>query len=469
MESSKKNAVTLEGTWLKNTVGTQEEGRLLVKVKCESKKSSKKSKTPLHLSFALDCSGSMNEAAGQGDSARGVFNMVGGNAMMNVVPGAVGAQFVGAGGLQNPAVMHFETKMEACKNALKNIVKQLHEEDYASLTLFSSGAQVVFESAPMSPDNKEKLCALVSGVYASGSTALLEGWALAAKQCVGVLEKKMQARVILLTDGNATTESNIDVICNAVTKISQSGVSTSCFGVGAHFNEDLLMQMSQKGAGNFRYIPDAHKATQEIALELQSFDNLLSSKTYLRAWVEQNGGSTQECQVLGLECVNGQVQIGQLLHGNTLEYVICAPKLAAQEAKLHVEVTWQSKKGVQKQVSGVFDLKVVNKKKSASATVQSVQDAIVLQEASIQKKNIAKSIETGNWAAAKAQLGQTQMMVSSMMSKDSGSFAQESADLSNLEKLVAQQNSALGRKEALYQSYARSVNQNVLPRSDKPE
>jgi len=77
-------------------------------------------------------------------------------------------------------------------------------------------------------------------------------------------------RVVLITDGLANVGvTNTDEIVTQAQGLFQRGVSTSTIGIGADFNEDLLMPMAQAGGGNAWHVvePDDMKHIFQIELE----------------------------------------------------------------------------------------------------------------------------------------------------------------------------------------------------------
>jgi len=77
-------------------------------------------------------------------------------------------------------------------------------------------------------------------------------------------------RVVLITDGLANVGiTNTDEIVTQAMGLYQRGVSTSTIGIGADFNEDLLMPMAQSGGGNAWHVVEPDDMQHIFQTELE--------------------------------------------------------------------------------------------------------------------------------------------------------------------------------------------------------
>src|SRR6478752_6448249 len=129
------------------------------------------------------------------------------------------------------------TPLAAAREAAARFASFLTGHDRLSIVAFDDQVRTIF-----------------GPVQAGGSTNLSGGWLKGRK----LVEKDLVEgtnRVVLLTDGQA----NVGVIDPAkLVGLAQAGVakgvSTTCIGFGAGFNEDLLEPMASAGAGNYWYV-----------------------------------------------------------------------------------------------------------------------------------------------------------------------------------------------------------------------
>lgn len=159
-------------------------------------------------------------------------------------------------------------KMVRAREAAMFCVDQMLPTDRLSVVTFDEHIDVLFPSEPVT--NKQSMKDLIARVTARGSTALHEAW---VRGGLTVSERMLDQginRVVLITDGLANVGiTNTDEIVTQAMGLYQRGVSTSTIGIGADFNEDLLMPMAQSGGGNAWHVvePDDMQRIFQVELE----------------------------------------------------------------------------------------------------------------------------------------------------------------------------------------------------------
>ena len=159
-------------------------------------------------------------------------------------------------------------KMIRAREAAMFCVDQMLPTDRLSVVTFDEHIDVLFPSEPVT--NKQSMKDLISRVTARGSTALHEAW---VRGGLTVSERMLDQginRVVLITDGLANVGiTSTDEIVTQAMGLYQRGVSTSTIGIGADFNEDLLMPMAQSGGGNAWHVvePDDMQHIFQVELE----------------------------------------------------------------------------------------------------------------------------------------------------------------------------------------------------------
>jgi Ca-activated chloride channel homolog len=159
-------------------------------------------------------------------------------------------------------------KMIRAREAAMFCVDQMLAIDRLSVVTFDDRIEVLFPSEPVT--NKQAMKDLISRVTARNSTALHEAWVRGGLTVSERLLDQGINRVVLITDGLANVGvTNTDEIVTQAQGLFQRGVSTSTIGIGADFNEDLLMPMAQAGGGNAWHVvePDDMQHIFQIELE----------------------------------------------------------------------------------------------------------------------------------------------------------------------------------------------------------
>ena len=135
----------------------------------------------------------------------------------------------------------------------RHIADQLQPTDTASLVIFDDRVQTLVPARPVG--DRKALHRALSRVDSGGSTNLHGGWQAGADGLLPGAAESALARVILLSDGNAnvgeiTDTASIAALC---AQAAERGVTTSTYGLGRDFNEELMVEMAKRGSGNHYY------------------------------------------------------------------------------------------------------------------------------------------------------------------------------------------------------------------------
>lgn len=171
--------------------------------------------------------------------------------------------------LDRSGSMNEGAKMRFAREAASFAVQQLLPRDKVSLTIYDDHVDVLVPTT--SGSNHQPILEAIRGVHPRGSTDLFGGWAKGAGQAVEGFIQGGLNRVLLLTDGLANQGiTDPQKICQRVhTEVDKRKVSTSTFGVGEQYNEDLLSAMAESGDGNYFYIRSPDQIPQMFESELR--------------------------------------------------------------------------------------------------------------------------------------------------------------------------------------------------------
>lgn len=142
--------------------------------------------------------------------------------------------------------MSGEPLLEAVRCA-KHIIDRLESTDVVSLIMFDDRVNTLSPAKPVG--DRKALYTALSHVRSGGSTNLHGGWQAGSATILEDVKQAAIARVILLSDGNAnvgdTTDTNeIAALC---AHAAEQGVTTSTYGLGRDFNEELMVEMGKRG------------------------------------------------------------------------------------------------------------------------------------------------------------------------------------------------------------------------------
>ena len=154
--------------------------------------------------------------------------------------------------------------IEEAKRCAAYVVDQLRADDWVSVVEF---------------DNRVKVLA---GAWHAGAEDLARS----------VLEAGLK-RVILLSDGCAneglTETPQIAAQCR---ELAKAGVTTSTYGLGRNFNEELMVGMAEAGQGNHYYGETADDLMEPFRAEFDLLSNLCLKGLKLRATGGPRGAVT---------------------------------------------------------------------------------------------------------------------------------------------------------------------------------
>jgi Ca-activated chloride channel family protein len=163
------------------------------------------------------------------------------------------------------------------------VVGKLRPTDTVSLVQFDNRVQRLWPAVPLG--DGAPLRAAIAGIHCGGSTNLHGGWRDGADSLSDLAGSGLK-RVILLSDGQAnqglTDAAAIDAQC---AELAARGVTTSTYGLGNSFNEELMVAMARAGGGNSYYGDTAEDLMDPFQQELELLGNLCLRDLRLSATV----------------------------------------------------------------------------------------------------------------------------------------------------------------------------------------
>jgi Ca-activated chloride channel family protein len=158
-------------------------------------------------------------------------------------------------------------KLEYVKTAAHQLIELMGNDDILSVVAYDHQVSVLFPARRVD-GNREALHRLVESLYPGGQTFLSGGLEEGFRQARSARRTGYINRVLLLSDGlaNVGTVSRDDLRRRAAT-MAEYGISVSTFGVGHHFDEELLAMTANGGGGNYRYLGDPERIVAALSSE----------------------------------------------------------------------------------------------------------------------------------------------------------------------------------------------------------
>jgi Ca-activated chloride channel family protein len=175
--------------------------------------------------------------------------------------------------------------LEEAKRCAEYVLGKLRPVDAVALVKFDNRVQRLWPAVARGDGVPQR--AAIAQIHAGGNTNLHGGWKDGAEALADVAGQGLR-RVILLSDGQAnegvTDPREIAAQCAAW---AGKGITTSTYGLGNDFNEELMVAMARAGAGNHYYGDTADDLMEPFQQELELLGNLCLRDLRLAATVPE--------------------------------------------------------------------------------------------------------------------------------------------------------------------------------------
>jgi Ca-activated chloride channel family protein len=160
-------------------------------------------------------------------------------------------------------------RLHAAKSALLALIDRLEPTDQLGVVVFDDTAQVVLSTRPLGEHGKASAKAAVHSIQTGGSTDLSSGYLRALQEAKGAAGES-GATIVLLSDGQANAGITDPVSLKRLAVDSRSlGVTTSTIGIGLGYDEQILVALTEGGAGNHAFAEQAEAAAVALAGEVE--------------------------------------------------------------------------------------------------------------------------------------------------------------------------------------------------------
>ena len=230
--------------------------------------------------------------------------------------------------LDRSGSMQGENKFPLAVEAVKASLRLLNEGDRFSLVVFDENIDVVAKSSAATPEAKKQALRALQQIAPRGSTDLCSGWMNGCDQVAEAMREGMISRVILLTDGQANHgEQNREVLAHHASELRRRGISTSTFGVGADFDEQLLSAMAHEGGGTSYFVQSSAQITDLVTSELGEVLDVVVPNAVLTVFLPR-----------GVEAKVLNRFTGRRAHGRTAITIELGDLISAQELDVVVRL-----------------------------------------------------------------------------------------------------------------------------------
>lgn len=333
--------------------------------------------------------------------------------------------------------------LQEAKRAAIHLINKLQKGDLVCVA--SYGSTVELNAEPVDAEaGRQQLIAAVERLSSAGGTPLRAGWLCGAQAIAPFVSKYGLSRVLLLSDGQATDGSEPNALAEESRRLMGAGISTSTYGLGLNFNEDLMTKLAQGGQAFY-----AETADNLVAYFESEFD-MLSATVGRQVRVEISAKLGSQVLVVerldNSEKLNGSVFLSPLVAGASSWVAVRLPHgVAATKEKLELvaKACWQGIDGSAHEL--IQTLVVPVKAKSQPGKDEAALERLKEAEASRLQMEALASARRGDWA-------HTDMLLSSL-SASAGTNAYVAGVARSLSAVSSTRDIGRFSKEAVYSSY----------------
>ena len=220
--------------------------------------------------------------------------------------------------------MNSPDKLGLLKYSLKQLTKQLDENDSVATAAYAGASGVVLEPTP--GNEYATIAAALDQLQAGGSTngeaGIKQAYALAARAFI----KDGVNRVILATDGDFNVgTTNIDALKELIEDNRERGIALTTLGFGrGNYNDALMEQLADIGNGNYAYIDTPNEARKVLVEELSA--TMMTIAKDVKIQIEFNPAVVAEYRLIGYEnrllaredFNNDKIDAGEIGAGHTV-------------------------------------------------------------------------------------------------------------------------------------------------------
>lgn len=173
-------------------------------------------------------------------------------------------------------------KLRFVRQAACHVLDMLDERDRVAVVAYDDQINVVAPSQQVTARAREDLKRRIGELRPGGWTDLAGGWLAGCRELADHQALAGLNRALLLTDGLANRGiTDVEELNHHARELLRRGISTSTFGVGLDFNEQLLEGLAEQGGGHFYYIERPDQIPDVFRRELGELLTVVAREAFL--------------------------------------------------------------------------------------------------------------------------------------------------------------------------------------------
>lgn len=220
--------------------------------------------------------------------------------------------------------MNRPDKLGLAKRSLRLLTDQLRPGDTVALATYAGNVRAVLD--PTDIRHKSQIHTAIEDLSAGGSTAMSSGIQLAYGMAQASAKPGHENRVIVLSDGDANVgPASHQAILESIKGYAQNGITLSTIGLGmGNYKDTMMEQLANKGDGNYYYIDSFSEAKKVFGTNLAGTLQVVAKDVKIQ--VEFNPEAVATYRLIGYEnrdiadrdFRNDKVDAGEIGTGHTV-------------------------------------------------------------------------------------------------------------------------------------------------------
>jgi Ca-activated chloride channel family protein len=174
-------------------------------------------------------------------------------------------------------------KLEFARQSLHQLLPGLSDRDRFALFSYSDGVQKHCDLLPVNDLNRSRMHSAVDDIFSSGATNLGEGLRAGVELMTASGSPGRPGRVILISDGLANRGvTDPAALGRMAASAAGQEFAVSTVGVGADFNEFLMTQIAERGAGSYHYLENPAAFAEVFQKEFRATRSALATGIAVR-------------------------------------------------------------------------------------------------------------------------------------------------------------------------------------------
>jgi Ca-activated chloride channel family protein len=328
-------------------------------------------------------------------------------------------------------------KLSHARKAARSLAAELTARDRLAIVAFDDEVRIVVPSRPV--DSALPFLQAINTIEAGGTTALFDGWLAGALQVAEHLDGAALNRVLLLSDGQANEGlTEPAAIAEKVAGLNQRGISTSAFGLGAGFDEDLMGAIAAAGDGTLAQIESPAQLADLYASELRGLTTTNGRRVSIGIRPQHGAELVDVLNDLTTTSA-GNLQLPNLRQGQTLQVGLRLqlPPWSPNQPITGIRLAWDTP-GVSRrqELRQQLILPVLPAAELSELEVDNdVAEQLALLQASRDRNCVIEALDRGDQGAALASLQSIDLELAAM--PQSSSISHERQRLAEQRQLLS--------------------------------